>query len=286
MKLLSYFAALLILLFAGACDKVKHPIQENGGGGADTSVIYVRKVLVEDYTGHQCGNCPPANAEAEKLYEKHKGKVVVLSVHAGFYARTGAGYPTSYTTTAGNEWFAPSPGFALPGTPNGMVNRKDYLAGGSPVIYHTDWAAAVDQALKDEYILGLEIIPSYSSNTRSLKTTVKAKFLKPYDNPLKLSVLLVEDSVIGPQTDYSLNPDKIPAYVFKYMLRGAINGSWGSDLKDPADGTVAANDSITRIIPAYAVNPAFNEKQVYVVAFVYDAGTREVLQVEKVKILN
>jgi thiol-disulfide isomerase/thioredoxin len=288
MKKIVLLSSVLLISFLTSCDKVKDPIQHSSGAAVD-SAVYVRKVLVEDYTGHYCGNCPPAAVVAENLAKQYENKIVIISVHAGFFAKLYPGYPTSFTTTAGNEWDGngTNAGFGISGgvgNPSGMVNRKDYTASGSLAQKETKWPTSVSLALNDTYILGLDLKTNYDPSLRALNTSIKAKFKTSYQNPIKLSVVLTEDSIIDAQKDYDKTPDLVPNYVFMHMLRGAINGTWGDTLKKISDGPLLANDSISVNYPNFSINTKFNDKQLYVVAFAYDAVSKEVLQVEKVKI--
>jgi thiol-disulfide isomerase/thioredoxin len=268
---LLFFGGLIAL---ASCDKIKDPIQNSG------TVESKRKVLLEDYTGHTCGNCPPAAEVAEKIYENQNGKVVTIAVHAGFFSKVkGSNYPTSYTTTAGNDWDKFFIGNS--GNPNGMVNRKNYQDNGL-VHNHSKWASTVALGLADIHYVDLEIKTNFNSLTRKLNTTVSAIFEKRYANNTLLSVVLIEDSVIGPQTDYRLSGnDRIPNYVFMHMLRDAINGTWGTSLKK---APIAYRDSVTLSFTDFAVRSNYKEKNLSVVAFVYDEKSYEVLQVEKVKL--
>lgn len=274
--------AILALLFS--CDKVSNPVQ-NPDQFVDTT-SYVRKVLLEDYTGHYCGNCPNAAKVAENLDKQYGGKVIVVAVHAGWFAKLyPPDYVTSYTTTAGNDWDGTSGfGISMVGNPNGMVNRKNYNDNGL-IQKETKWPTTVSLALADTYILGLEPSLNYNASTRILNTTVKAKFKSDagYPNSVKLSVILLEDSIIGDQKDYTKSPDHVSDYVFMHVLRGAINGSWGTDLKT---GPIKAGDSVSVSFNNFAIDPKFKEKHLTVVAFAYDANSREVLQVEKAKLIK
>lgn len=282
MKKLSFILALIPVFFILSCDKVKSPIVKSNTPSGPTNTE-VRKVLIEDYTGQKCGNCPPAAVTAENLYEQYPGKIVVIAVHAGDFAKTqGSIFPTSYTTQVGNDWDGTS-GFAISGgagNPNGMVNRKDY-AGNGLIQNPSKWPTTVSLALSDNYICSLSLTPTYDANTRILNTTVKAKFKTAYPGNTKLTLVITEDSIIGPQKDYTKNPDVVQGYVFMHMLRGDINGSWGSVLKNTP---IAVNDSVVTSFNNFNINPAFNDKRIYLVGFVSDATTKEVLQVESVKI--
>jgi len=274
MKKVAIVIITLAALVVG-CDKVERPVEQT------PTIVSNRKVLLEEYTGHQCGNCPAAAEVAEKLKEQYGDKLIVLSVHAGFFARTSSSkYPTSYTTTASVDWDKFFIGNA--GNPNGMVNRKNYNENGL-VQTQSKWPTTVSLAMKDVYFMDLFITSKYFEDSRILNTSVKAKFVRGYSNNVKLSVVLAEDSIVSPQLDYRADPDYIPNYVFRYVLRGEINGTWGSDLKS---SPIYYNDSTTVNFNNYTVDPKIKTNHAYIIAFAYDANTREVLQVEKVKIIK
>lgn len=274
---------IIIILLLGfiSCEKVDLPYEAIRPSTDTVKKVEIRRTLLEDYTGHQCGNCPAAALVAESIYKQYKGKVVVVAVHAGFFTKTNAKYPTSYTTTVGNDWDGAS-GFNVSavGNPNGMVNRKNYEGNGL-IQKESKWPTTVALAQNDPYILGLEINKNYNAASRVLNATVKAKFKAAYPNGVKLSVVLTEDSIVGPQTDYTKNPDLVANYIFMHVLRDALNGSWGTTLKD---APVSPKDSVSLTLPNFTINTKFKDNNVHIVAFAYDALTREVLQVETVSL--
>lgn len=277
-NLFLFFAAAIFSLVIVSCDKIKTPTQSS------QVKVSNRKVLLEDYTGHKCGNCPNAARVAESLEKKYGSKLIVIAVHAGFFTKINPlPFVTSYTCQAGNEWDAASGfGVSANGNPNGMVNRKDF--GGGLVQKETKWGASVSQAFNAVDICKLFLTTTYDEGSRKLNATIKTKFVKSYGHDTKVTVVFTEDSIIGPQTDYNVpvgTPDVIENYVFMHMLRGSINGTWGELVKK---APIAYNDSVTVSYKEFDLDPKFKDKNVSVIAFVYDADTREVLQVEKVKI--
>lgn len=272
-----------------SCDKVKDPVIKNTtpvavGSTFDTitnaSVANFKKTLLEDYTGHKCGNCPAAAILATNLYNQYKDSIVVIAIHAGFFSKTNLDFPTSYTTTVGNDWDG-SAGFAVSakGNPNGMVNRKTYP--GFTLVHKDTWATTVALAKNDPFVVKVDLKSMYDKNARALNVETKLTFLQPYTNNVKVNLVLTEDSIIGDQLDYSKNPDHIEDYEFEHMLRGALNGSWGEVVKT---APIAAASTATLLTNNYSVNPAWKDKKLTLIAIVYDEVTKEVLQVEKVKI--
>lgn len=269
-----------------SCDYVNQPTSvkpqsNNGGTGTNTVVAVPRKVLVEDYTGHTCGNCPKAAIKAQDLENLYHDNVVILAVHAGFFAVPGATpYTDDYTNPTGTAWdnFF---GIGAAGNPNGMINRKDF-----PTLTHiksyTNWASETAPFINQPADAKLTIIRTYNASTKSLDVNVKTKFMNALASNYKLSVVLMEDSIMGAQKDYSQTPDEVPNYVFRHMLRSTITSdAWGDALNT---APVAANDSVVKTYTSFSVNSAYNDNHLYVIAFVYNAQTYEVIQVEEVKI--
>jgi hypothetical protein len=283
----------LPLLLVIACDKVKNPIEKrdtvvgtNFITKSNKSISNSYKILLEDYTGHTCGYCPRAAIQADSLAVAWGDKLVVIAVHAGGYAYVDStnGYPTDYQTPAGTAWNAKGGGFGISaiGNPNGMINRKSY--GGSVVQAYTKWKSTIKTVLDSSdqlFKVKLDVTTNYDPTVRALNTEVKAYFQSAYKNNVKISAVIIENGIIGDQKDYSKLPDHVEDYEFEHMLRGSLNGDWGDDLKS---GPIAKGDSVTHSFNGFPVKPKFNDNNLWVVVFAYDAVTRGVIQAEKVKI--
>ena len=137
-KILSIIFGLVFLI--NSCDKVDPPYTtgfdcESGN----------QNVLIEDYTGHDCVNCPGAAVTAHDIKSNCEDRVIVIAVHAGYFAKPKAA-PSEYTydfrTQAGNEW---NDYFAIIGNPNGMVNRQS--ENGNYVLGPGLWAEAAFKLL-------------------------------------------------------------------------------------------------------------------------------------------
>ncbi len=282
MKNLFFLLSTLITITFVSCDYVKNPKQTtNSGNGGTNSNITVRKVLLEDYTGQTCGNCPAAATKADEVQTLFGNNVIVLAVHAGFFAEPSASgtYTTDYTTPAGDAWDTFF-GISAAGNPNGMINRKDFPST-THIKNHNSWPTEVSALVNQPADAKISITPNYNSSTRNLNVDVKTKFINPLSNNHKLSVVLVEDSIVGPQKDYSQNPSTIYNFVFKHVLRGSLNGDFGDVLNS---APIFTNDSITKTISNYSVPVKYKENKLYVLAFVYNSSTYEIIQAEQVKI--
>ena len=78
-----------------SCDKIEGPTRESVS--VDTTCQFTednsvpeKKVLVEDYTGHNCGNCPAGGVILnDSMRAKYGDRMVAIAVHAGDYAKIG-----------------------------------------------------------------------------------------------------------------------------------------------------------------------------------------------------
>lgn len=289
----------LFFVFLLSCDKVTNPIvKKTTGVGSkyvfrdNSKVSAFKKVLMEDYTGQRCKNCPTAaGIITNSLIPVYNNSLVVIAVHQGFdFAAPlkGAGFVNDFRTDAGEAWGGPAPGFAVGTFPLGMINRKGYSGSTAVTINYTSWTSLVPEALKEPLIVKLDMKTEYDTTVRVLNTRVKATFKSAYANATKILVVFTQDGIVGLQ---DVNGEKKYDYVFDHVMRGSINGNWGTDLTTAA---AVANDSIkvsfdgfvvpTAIQRGTAASTDVDDKEVTVIAFVYDAVTKAVLQAEKIKI--
>ncbi len=280
-----YFFIFFIALIS--CDIVKNvnPPIEPTILNINPIVIY-KKILLEKYTGHKCGNCPASSDLSNTLQNQYQDKIISLSIHAGFFATTNTTYPTDFRTNAGTIYDTQF-GISAAGNPNGLVNRGGYNTA-SFIKSPSAWGSYISQSVNQVAKFEIKIKNNFNSNAFSLTSNVTVKSLAINNGNYKLVVLLTEDSIVAEQIDYRLptGSQLISNYIFRHVLRGAINSEWG----DAIFLTQAnANDSVVKVFSNYSINSTFKVNKCYVVAFVYDANSlsttyNEVLQVEEKRI--
>ncbi|MES2763294.1 MAG: Omp28 family outer membrane lipoprotein [Bacteroidota bacterium] len=288
--ILNSIAIILAAITVFSCDFVQNanPVLEPVATTTGNSSIIYRKVLVEDYTGHKCGYCPPAADTLKYLETKYHGKIVPLAVHAGFYANINATYPTDFRTTVGTDYDTQF-GNSASGNPNGLINRVGYGTG-SFIKAYTSWEGYVVPMITETAKFQIKISNTFNTTTNSLNTDITVKSLAVNSGTYKLVVLLTQDSIIAEQLDYSLpvGSQTITNYEFNHLLRGAINSAWGDAVFTSGAGI---NDSIVKSYANFTVNPAYNASKCHVIAYIYDADLSgsnptayEVLQAEEAKV--
>jgi thiol-disulfide isomerase/thioredoxin len=271
-----------------ACDKIEQPFEniQTGGNPIDTTNnpnkpdTTIQKVLIEEFTGHTCGNCPMAAKKAEELKAVFKDQLIVVAIHSGHFSNTQTStgkYITNFKTPAGDAYNSKWTVDAF-GNPQGFVNRSK-INNNNIIVHHSAWATVVETLRKREPALKMAVNLTYDANNRALNTSIKTKALKDIGGKYMLVLYFVEDKIVDWQKDYSKSPQDIPDYVHRHVLRDNISSTWGDEI---ISNSMAKGDSIVKTYNNFLLKQEWNPDNCSVVAYVYDAATYEILQVEEV----
>ncbi len=283
------FAATLLALIWSACDKIDEPLtveEQDINLNAlpfDSVVVTRKQVLLEDFTGHKCVNCPEAAINAHNLAEENDHKLIIYGVHAGFYAEPDATgkYTTDFQCDAGNEIFN---NFVITGWPAGTVDRVEY--GGNAILGGGAWEDAVNEQLQLENVINMTLKNYYNLEENELTVEVLTTFLQALEGKYKLAVLLAEDHIlswqrnnepaIGPTPDWE-------NYEQRNVLRGSISSSTFGNYLTENDGTIVTDTTYkTRL--SYELNEEWVAENCNVIAYIIHEETGEILQVAELGI--
>lgn len=303
MKNFLFSIVLTVSLIFSSCDYVQNPYPEANVNVSDTTTCpeplfptltsHIKKILIEDFTGHTCGNCPKAAKELHDIDSIYPGKIIGLGLHVGGYAAPTPGYngsvSTAYTadyrTTVG-ELYDATFGASEFGLPQGMFNRKEYDAiNKTHLQFYPNWKTYIAAMIAEPSEIDLQISLDYTSATRKMCTAVRDSFLTTMSGTFKLVVLLTQDSIIDWQDYIGVNKSD---YVHRHVLRDAITplGALGELIET---GTIAAGTKhIKRFaytIPASYKGSICDVSKCHVIAFVYNTATYEIIQSEEVKVI-
>lgn len=232
----------------------------------DERLIYVkpaavqRAVLIEDFTGQRCVNCPTATDVIHDLELQYgTDAVIAVGIHSGPFARSAKGTRYALGTDEGDEYYAH---WKLDRQPIGMVNRRR-------VADYTEWSTMVYNEIQTDAPLSIELALNFDDTQRRLNILTH---LMALDGTItaKLQVWIVEDGIEAFQSMPDNSTDR--AYIHNHVFRAAVNGTWGQDVNIPEGNTATLSSSIK-------LNEEWNAGNVAVVAFVYDENG--VLQVTR-----
>ncbi len=273
---------LLVAFIINSCDKVDPPFVESRDYCSGN-----KKVLIEDYTGHGCVNCPGAAVTAQHLKEQFCDRVVIIGVHAGYFAapnfENNPIFAADFTTEAGNTWDTFF-GNSAKGNPNGLIDR--YQFNGDYVIFPQSWGEVADMLLLEPAKALIVLNNDFNNSNKTLTTTVKTEFQQDMPGTYKIIVCITQDNLIGAQKNNNPEIGITPIdtnYVHNHVLRGSLNGSWGENVSH--SGNVAMDVEYTHTY-THQFPDAWKPENCHVVAFVYDDATKQVLQVEELAVIE
>ena len=273
---------LLIAFIVNSCDKVNPPFVESRDYCSGN-----KKVLIEDYTGHGCPNCPDAAVTAHTLKEQFCDRIVIVTVHAGYFATPyfddDTIFAADFTTEAGNTWDTFF-GNSLKGNPNGLVDRTVF--NDSYVIFPQSWGEVADKLLLEPAEATVVLNNDFDNSNNTLTTTVNTEFLNDMPGAYKVIVCITQDNIISPQENNNHEIGDVPIdsnYVHNHVLRASLNGSWGENVSSTGNVAMGVKyeHTYTKQFPE-----AWKPEDCHVVAFVYDEETKQVLQVEELAVLE
>lgn len=265
-------ARLLILCSAlltfSACDVIEGPYGETYTPPEDSSSVQTQHVLLEDFTGHTCGTCPPAAKKAEELKGIYGDRLIVVTTHLGDFAlpqnNPDSSFYYDFRTPAGNEMDAY---YQIGmGVPRGMVNRIKY--NDKLLLGRNDWSSAISALLTDTASISMAITKSYNESTRKLDIEVNAEYIKWGTALDKLVIYLVEDSIINWQRDYAATPEDIPDYVHRHVLRKAITPTFGEPLSSVP---IAPGSTFTKTY-SLTLSSEYKDRHCEIIAFIHNGN--------------
>jgi hypothetical protein len=256
-KLFNTILVLATTVLIVACDEIS----------LDKRLTYVeppevsRAVLIEDYTGQYCVNCPRATEEIERLIEQYGDTTVIaVAIHSGPFGKS-KGEPSPLYTEVGDMYFNT---WGLSSQPVGLIDR---LFDSSPFSY-TDWAAGVNYEVAFKPPVGFVTDIYYDRETREADIEVQTIGLDSALVKGKLQVWLVEDSI----DSFQLMPDgsRQEHYNHMHVFRASVNDPWGDELS-VSRGQVAVMDYDLKLDPAWV------PEHCSIITFLYDeSGVQQV----------
>lgn len=241
-----YIAAMLLV----ACSYIEE----------DERLIYVkpaeaeRRVLLEDFTGQRCINCPSGTTVIEQLLQEYGDAVIAVGIHGGPLGFKGNANTVGLATSVGDEYYNY---WQLEYQPVGLVDRHG-------AVNYTDWTKAVKDELAKPAPLEMMVAAEISSEDIHIAVKLSGT---DGNTTGKLQVWLLEDGITALQMmpDGSANRE----YVHNHVLRTPVNGTWGEDI------TINEGETQEKQL-TLPLDASWQPDQLSIVAFVYnDQGVQQ-----------
>lgn len=283
-KVIFGFAFLMISLTG--CDEIEDPVIEYGAYRADLygaapeftpAPEVTKRVLLEDFTGHDCGNCPIGHQIAHDIFVADSEHVAVVAIHAGSLAAPlPPEFPADWTTPEGQYYLLTQVG--VDEMPKGRTNRDPSAnIAFSPSV----WVNKVNTAKEAPSPVDLQMVVDFRDDANHLNVHVFNQWFENTTGNYRLVILITESHIAAPQLWYNHDPEFVEEYEHEHMLRTSLSGATGLVVaEDPTEGASSVYSTTVNW------NDAWVPENCEVVAFITDGENGQVLNVVKAKVIQ
>lgn len=223
---------------------------------------YVKRVLVEDFTGQRCVNCPDAAQMLSGLKEETYGdRMILVAMHAGGLS---LGTPL-HNDVAQTYMTALGMGANNPAISIDRVYNDDGV--------YSNWPNAI--ASRAAASTPCEVKPFVSMGSdRSVSVLAQVSFSSAVSDSIGVQHWLVEDSIVGFQiTHEGSNMEYVHNHVFRDCLYDDI---WGMPLPTTDGGDYLAGQSyMSPATAGYIIPDDWDIDNLSIVSFVFRYSTDE-----------
>ncbi len=228
-----------------------------------------KSVVIEEFTGIHCSNCPDGHKRATMLHHSHPEDLFIVSVHSGYFATPSRNEP-NYITKEGQEIHDY---FEVNSYPCGTTSRRD--AGNGVVQGRSDWGASSRVIVAETSPVNLWVGCSYNNQSRELNVTVEGYYTGKMEDP-RLTVEILQDNILGPQSGGMLGVE----YPHRHMLRAMLNeDAFGEIIPFSGEGTYFTK-SYSTILPDAIDDVPLVDSDLQILAFVAE-GKDEIVKAAK-----
>ncbi|MDO5760155.1 MAG: Omp28-related outer membrane protein [Bacteroidota bacterium] len=232
-----------------------------------------RKVVFEEYTGVNCGYCPKGHQQLGNWANNNPG-TVVINIHQG-------GYAAMYTTQwgdglAGQASISGYPAFTVSRTVLNNVSACKY----ANYYSNSDYTERATTIQNQDSPVNIAATAEIDATTGVMNVHVEAYYTADVNQNFNmLQVVLLQDSIEGPQSNYgNYNSSQILPngnYLHMHMLRDMITGKqWGDTIGLNTNGVIPAGTFVEKdysySIPGYISNEEVVWKHLNLAIFVSD----------------
>ncbi len=276
-KKTNFKLAALAILTAGAALSACNDIEPGDRYKELPPIDAKRGVLLEEFTGQKCVNCPEAHDIIKGLKQQYGDQLIVVGIHSGgdaFSIGDGdavwGGITQCLRVPDGEEYAKKAGVVSGVGLPIGAINRTSGLVG------RNAWSDIIRNEIQKEPIVDIDLQPELvndaSGEPTKLKITADLK-ISTDKVSCNLQLWILESDITALQ--YGLNNSFNFDYKHDHVFRAAVNGFNG-------EAVSIVHGTPTTIEHELELNPKWNAENLSVVGFVYNGSG--VLQAVEAKV--
>jgi thiol-disulfide isomerase/thioredoxin len=276
-----------IVLFS-SCEE-KPPIIDMGGGApqakdtaymANVEAPQAKNVVVEEFTGATCPNCPAAREVLQAVVDANPGRVFPIEIHINNFLQSRPAHDAKYDLrTEDGTNISANVYSTISVMPSAGVDRV--TVGTERLLNTGKWAATIASQMAKATPVNLTVSSEYDEATKVAVIKVKAAYTSAVSAKQYMTIALIEDDIV----DIQEYPDRYENnYTFKHTLRDIITSVNGDEIL--ADKTSKDPGQVYERTILYNVSENYTPANCKVVVYVHnsDGSNKEVLQSAEVKL--
>lgn len=267
MKKYLFIALSGLMLWAMSACNPNVPVDPKPTDGTDTTNIdttkqpaqipsaFVKKHLIEEFTGQDCGYCPYGMDCVHDFIANDTNWIVVLHHY---------GYRVDNFSVAGSDKITSK--MRVNGAPTITINRSPVRTPeGTESVFHPGYLPQINKSqFADSTYVGLFLRNDYDAATRKLTVHVSGAVCTEDFPLLKLTLMVKESGMIDYQADYNKTYEGWQEFRHANAVRAFLTDPLGSILDVDYDRLFAADYELT-------LNDAWDADNCMVVAFVSES---------------
>lgn len=197
-----------------------------------------KTLLIQEFTGIQCPNCPEGANVIHGIQQAYPGKVIAVGLHAAsagtFTQNIGSFDLRCEEADVIYKYFNPTSGL-----PCAIFNGTEMSSS------YQMWNTMAIKSLAEPAIMTIEADTEFDADTRTATVDYTINFTADAEGDLRVMVWLMENNIVGRQyNDKTLMRD----YVHNHVLRASFNGDWGESLGKKFDNGQKITGSTTMVL--------------------------------------
>ncbi len=233
----------------------------------------MKKVLLEDFTGVRCTNCPQGHSLTKTLETQNPDQIIAVALHSDFLAFPYPGNQDLRSQAANDIANIFSP----PAKPSALIDRhlfpgeviKCYLLG--------KWTGYVNDRLQEDAPVNITLSSTFDDVARETVLRMELVYTEAQSVDNRYGLWIMEDNLQSAQ----LNGSTIDSpYIHQHVIREYITPASGVALTENLEGGRVIIKEF--LVP---ISGEYDESNVSIGAWVGEGGTSTtILQATKVKI--
>lgn len=244
-----------------SCDN----IDENDRFLPNPRPVVEKTVLVAEFTGMNCVNCPTGAETIHNVQLAYPGDVIAVGLHPenNVNTRPIPGLDQDFQSHEATVFYEYDK-FKTAYFPAAIID------GAAPNSNINEWSSLIISQLSNTSPVVINVDADFDKSSRKLVVNYDVKFNEVYMNRCSILLWVMENNIVGIQqtpTGY------VTDYVHNHVLRASVNGDWGVELGAYFEPEMTVSGSAEMTLPEKWV-----AENCQVVAFVFQSDSKTVEQ--------